>query len=196
MARRCRWNDGRETVTSSSWLRARQVSRDLPVHASWLLGDTIKGTPLSLCWLTLWNVWPCKCVFTKVLLLLLIRSVCDNWTVLLYNTGIMGNSHGRQQWNVFSASHKVPEFFVRYWSNAEFLDRCQQKYPTSNFMKIPPVAADLTHAFTWKDRTKQIGPFHDCTKTCLRMSLFVSSFLSSLGKHCCCVLCAVRAEAL
>jgi hypothetical protein len=25
---------------------------------------------------------------------------------------------------------------------------------------------------------------------------FVSSFLPSIGKHCCCVLCAIRAEAL
>jgi hypothetical protein len=71
--------------------------------------------------------------------------------------------------NVYWSSCKVPLILVRYERNSNFLDGFSKNAQISNFMKIPPVGAELIHADGRTDMTKLIVVFRksaNASKNC------------------------------
>jgi hypothetical protein len=63
--------------------------------------------------------------------------------------------------NVCCSSCKVPFVPVRFQLNANIRNRFSENTPTSNFMKILPVRAELFHEEGRTDMTKRTVAFHN-----------------------------------
>ena len=80
--------------------------------------------------------------------------------------------------NIYWSSRNVPVILVRLQWNLNYLDEFSKNTQISNFLKIPPVGADLFHADRRRYMTKLTVTFRNFANaiTCRLMSALLYIF--------------------